>query len=267
MLLAMAPEKIEGRYPGEFEWEEPDLEVLFAEYSPEARAELNLILGQGGFAESPNFAYTEDYSQYKPRGHYTKNGILEAYFRTMMWFGRLHFAMGGSDTPNITDEQAEALGQYPAVEGEVTTRTGDDVARLLTPVALIINRIANDDAHVMASWRELFDPITWLIGVSDDLNFDDIVPVMDLVDWTGFPAWLSDDANLDAFMSESVNHLRGPRISGNSLFLGPSGNHEEPLPGFRLFGQRFTFDSLIHQMLSAPRLKNPPEARGNGVWA
>ena len=29
-----------------------------------------------------------DYSQFQPRGHYTKSAALKRYFRTMMWLGR-----------------------------------------------------------------------------------------------------------------------------------------------------------------------------------
>ena len=33
----------------------------------------------------------EEYSQYKPRGYYEGDEKLEAYFKTMMWYGRFHF--------------------------------------------------------------------------------------------------------------------------------------------------------------------------------
>ena len=35
--------------------------------------------------------FPEDYSQYKPRGHYTINSDLARYFKAMMWYGRRSF--------------------------------------------------------------------------------------------------------------------------------------------------------------------------------
>ncbi|MGD8415024.1 MAG: DUF3160 domain-containing protein, partial [Candidatus Latescibacterota bacterium] len=40
------------------------------------------------FAETPR---TVDFSQFVPRGHYTDDPMLEAYFRAMMWLGRTEF--------------------------------------------------------------------------------------------------------------------------------------------------------------------------------
>src|SRR5450631_2823061 len=33
-----------------------------------------------------------DWSQFRPRGHYVRNAALEAYFRAMMWMGRVDLA-------------------------------------------------------------------------------------------------------------------------------------------------------------------------------
>ncbi len=56
------------------------------------RDELALINAHEGFAKSPIFGYEEDYSQYVPRGHYTRNETLKKYFMAMMWYGRMMFA-------------------------------------------------------------------------------------------------------------------------------------------------------------------------------
>jgi len=56
-------------------------------------AEFSLVMAAKGFAKSPwlGSGKEEDYSQYRPRGHYTKNEDLKSYFRTMMWYGRMPF--------------------------------------------------------------------------------------------------------------------------------------------------------------------------------
>src|SRR6185503_13480355 len=35
----------------------------------------------------------EDFSQYKPRGHYSRTPELQHYFRSMMWLGRTDFRL------------------------------------------------------------------------------------------------------------------------------------------------------------------------------
>ncbi|MFW9918720.1 MAG: DUF3160 domain-containing protein, partial [Candidatus Thorarchaeota archaeon] len=37
--------------------------------------------------------YREDFTQYIPRGHYTRSETLTKYFLTMMWFGRIQFRL------------------------------------------------------------------------------------------------------------------------------------------------------------------------------
>ena len=58
-------------------------------------SELVLITDHDGFHYSPIFGNFSklDYSQFQPRGHYTKNDTLKAYFKTMMWYGWTIFTM------------------------------------------------------------------------------------------------------------------------------------------------------------------------------
>ncbi|MCK4689964.1 MAG: DUF3160 domain-containing protein, partial [Candidatus Marinimicrobia bacterium] len=72
-------------------------------------AELALIEAHEAYALSSLFdAYDEDYSQYKPRGHYTKTDSLEKYFKAMMWHGRQTFTLfdawyyGSAPRPDLT---------------------------------------------------------------------------------------------------------------------------------------------------------------------
>ena len=55
----------------------------------EVEAELALIEAHEGFGLSPIFRYKEDYSQYVPRGHYTRSEKLQNYFKAFMWHGRM----------------------------------------------------------------------------------------------------------------------------------------------------------------------------------
>ncbi len=243
-LLEMSPllVKKEDEYDRQIkEYVKPDKEKILSLYPKEIVDEINLILNAEGFKKSPNFDYKEDYSQYKPRGHYTKNGILSSYFQTMMWFGRLHFyiSIGKKASVDMLDD--------PAVQ----------LSLKLTPVALLLTEINKEDPSLHNLWRILFDPITALIGMSDDLSFYDLIPFRDKFNLDGFPEWVEDDENIIAAINEASDKLRSPLISGNSVFSAPSesdgdGTPKQPL-GWRLFGQRFTYDSFIHQQLSPPR--------------
>ncbi len=63
----------------------------------EVTQELELIKNEKGFSPSPIFFYNEDYSQYKPRGHYTRSEKLKNYFQTFMWYGRTSMLLKGSE--------------------------------------------------------------------------------------------------------------------------------------------------------------------------
>jgi len=221
-------------------YSEKDKEAVLQSYPADVRAEIALIDAAGGFQESrvlgeEGSAYKEDYSQYKPRGHYTKNGILSAYFRAMMWYGRIGFLMDGGR---------------------------------MSRAAIIVNDMVSKDDRLLASWSALFDPITALIGRSDDISFKDFLPF-----WkdkgagkADLAAWLSDSGKLQAFCDAASEGLRPPLIAGSSIYKGTGvDGGGKALVGWRLFGQRFTWDSYVHQKVSPPRLMSRDMVRGLDV--
>lgn len=184
-----------------------------AEVAPLVRAELELINAHAGLAGSPIFASSkmiEDYSQYVPRGHYTRSEALKRYFRTMMWLGRM----------NLRVKEASE------------TRTAALVTRLLT-----------GNAEAQKLWARLYDPTTRLIGASDDLNFRQYAATLQSVTG-GNIRQLADPGELAAFQA-ALAKLPPPRV--NSVFVvakpgeGVDVRQRETL-GFRLMGQRFTLD-------------------------
>lgn len=65
---------------------EIDYKSLYKDYPQDVQQELALINAAALDAvDSPVLGYKEDYTQFKPRGHYTKNERLKSYFRAMMW--------------------------------------------------------------------------------------------------------------------------------------------------------------------------------------
>ena len=115
-----------------------------------AEQELSLISAHQGVALSPIMEASplrgsgirgEDYSQYTPRGHYTRNEVFERFFRTMTWYGRMAFAL-----PDQEDTK-QAL--------------------------LIIEALSQAGGEGMKLWEKIYEPTVFFAGRTDDLDVYD----------------------------------------------------------------------------------------------
>ena len=190
-------------------------------------AELAKIDAAVGIEPSPLFPgleFGEDYTQYIPRGHYTLSEELEAYFRSMMWYGRMTFRLKTKD-PDV---------------GRAETR-----AALLLVQAMQNAQV--DGKPVLANWRDLYDPTAFLVGRSDDLTAFQYLDVITAV-YGENPSLstISDESRLDLFI-EAANELPPPRILG--LVISENDDVEEATKGFRFMGQRFVPDAYIMREL------------------
>lgn len=170
--------------------------------------------------------YQEDFSQYKPRGHYTTDERLSNYFRGMMWLGRITFL-------------------------------AKDDASLTT--SLLVLKALNESGE-LEIWRGVADFITFLIGDEDNFGPNQYLPLAELIFGTGIPTdGLGDATLLEAFRQE-LYKLPAPKISNVKTDDDVT---EEELPdltrGFRFFGQRFTFDAYVLQNLVNPYVKENSE--------
>ncbi|WP_049784683.1 DUF3160 domain-containing protein [Sediminispirochaeta smaragdinae] len=254
-LIALAPTTSQGDQEGPpgsqiTVYEKKDQEQVLSTYPEEVQSEVSLILAAAGPQISPNFHYNEDYTQYKPRGHYTKNGVLEAYFRTMMWFGRLHMYISTGNDPVI---------------GPAPQDSAEDLSLQHLPMVAIIETITASHQDIYDAWKALFYPVTDLIGASDDLSFKEIMPFFDSLKISDLVVWIDDVNQLKAAIRDANETLKAPLISGNSVFEAPSSEGRKQPLGWRLFGQRFTYDSYIHQQVSPPRLMSRDIVRGLDV--
>jgi hypothetical protein len=205
-----------------------------------AQAELDLVMAHGGISSSPLFPalpFGEDYSQYKPRGHYTRSADLEAYFRCMMWYGRMTFRLIEPDDPDGREETRRAL--------------------------LIVQALAADP-EATALWQTIYEPTVFFVGRSDDLLYSEYQGVMLRV-YGGLPdpAAIADEEKLTGFMQEA-QELRPPRILGIVVLAGPEVEQTKMTKGFRFMGQRFIPDSYMLGQLVYDKVgyKAPPDRRG-----
>ncbi len=160
--------------------------------------------------------YNEDFSQYRPRGHYADDPQLEQYFRGMMWISRITF------------------------------QANDDASTL---TALMLLRVLRKGDY--AAWQRTHETLTFLIGPIDDLGPIEYGALADKIYGSDLsPKSLQDSTKLASFRAE-VAKLPGPRVNGLVL---PQ-DTKDPVNvgrGFRFMGQRFTFDAYVMQQLIYP---------------
>lgn len=247
-IMETAPLKFEtGNYYEPIQYQdrsEEDILNTLSNYPDAVKNDYELVMNAMPGKEAI-FGEDEDFTQYKPRGHYTKNKLLETYFRATMWYGHLHFTI---TKPRENQPTPEEILQKEAV------------------ITLVVDTIQKD-GDLYIKWANLFNPITTLIGMSDDLSFDDICPLWKDQNVTDYSEWASNRDNIVEFMSLCTERLRPPAISGQSVFEQYFEIDEETgLPtvpmGWRMFGQRFTYDSLVHEKVSPPRLLPRDIVRG-----
>lgn len=205
-----------------------------AEVEDKVEAELELIMAHSGIAESPIFGTEEDYSQYVPRGHYTRNETFERYFRAMMWLGRMPFLLRPGDTPEATEE-------------------GRQLTRQAILIVDALQHATVGDESALTVWERIYLPTAFFVGSTDDLSVYDYAQLMADIYGDSFkPSDLEDVKSLDHFI-ESALHLRPPRIVSS-----PVDDREDEsvvTEGFRFMGQRFVFDSYIFQQLVYDRVR------------
>lgn len=195
--------------------------VLSNEVENIVNEELKLIQNAAGLASSPIFGYVEDYSQYKPRGHYTRNELLQKYFRTMMWYGRMTFRLKPE-------------------KGEENKKGREETKR-----ALLILEAAKE--HI-EEWEKISSPIIFYVGKSDDLTLPEYLKIK-LYTFPGEEAIdvALDNTKLEKFIEVALNY-RMPRIlSGLAWDIQEVGVVTK---GLRFFGQKFIPDSYIFQNLT-----------------
>ncbi|HID85840.1 MAG TPA: DUF3160 domain-containing protein, partial [Anaerolineae bacterium] len=198
--------------------------------------ELALIEEHAGFADSPIFGYREDYSQYVPRGHYTRNETFERYFKAMMWYGRLMFRL----RPGRDEEAIE--------KGREETRQ-----------AILIVLALQKDREALAAWERIYEPTVFFVGRTDDLTVYDYSQAMrEVYGETLALGDLEDDARLDDFIARAMT-LRPPKIV--SSYVTDQERPEEVTKGFRFMGQRFIPDSYIFQQLVYDKVGTAQEPR------
>ena len=180
------------------------------------KEELELIEKAEGIDVSPLTDDYEDYSQYKPRGYYEGDELLEKYFKAMMWYGRRNFRQ--------------------------TEQTQNKCAVLL---------VCNMNECALEDWRAIYTISSFFAGESDDNGYYEYMPIISEIygEKINYEKLVSEEASYEQFCKLAAN-LPAPQI--NSEVFEDDGAATDKLSmskGYRLMGQRFSIDEAIFTKL------------------
>jgi hypothetical protein len=188
-----------------------------------ARIELELIANHEGFKIGSIFPYLVDYSQFVPRGHYTRSESLQRFFRVMMWYGLTPFALRTNE--GRTDE---AIRQS-----------------LLLVRSLYRSRLDGD-------WATIYEPTSFYVGSADDVTPAEWKVAMEQAFGAGADvAAFADPVRFEAFVA-AAQKLRPARIQTRTRIQPNQPKVPDPSIQLRFMGQRYIPDSEILQRLSIP---------------
>jgi len=194
--------------------------------------------------------YCEDYSQYVPRGHYTRSEKLKRYFTAMMWYGRMAFLLKGGNVSECSDVETPLLTEEDA---KIATIQASLLSSELPTV-----EVGNTTAQEL--WTRMYSVTAFFVGAADDLTPYDYQEAIAEVFGSDFDATeLADDENIQILKAELAN-LPSPEIYGGSgvCVIYPPITREKlqeclsKTKGLRFMGQRFIPDSYMFQQLVSP---------------
>lgn len=207
----------------------------------DVEAELKRITAHKQRQPSPVMGFKLDYTQFVPRGHYTKSAKLKRYFKVMMWYGLMPF-------PLPKPGQKAATG------------------RLATLQALLIVRALRTAKHkgkpALDLWEKIYEPTAFFVGVADDYTPRDYAKIVERV-YGRDPTLdgMADRANLRRFVA-AAKTLPPPKVAQFVIGDGISGSRQ-----FRFMGQRFIPDSRILQELTHPKVEKRFFPSGLDIFA
>jgi hypothetical protein len=186
--------------------------------------------------------YCEDYSQYVPRGHYTRSDILKSYFKAMMWYGRMAFLLKGGNDALISEQDAQiATIQASLISTEL-------------PNVKVADYSAKD------IWDRIYAVTSFFVGTADDLTPYEYLTAIQKVFGLEFAAnQLADETKMLELKAE-LAAMRNPEIYGGSgvCVIYPPVTKDKlyeclsATKGMRFMGQRFVPDSYMFQNLVSP---------------
>lgn len=194
-----------------------------AEAESMIQTEMDLIETHEGFNTGAIFPYEIDYSQFVPRGHYTRSETLQKFFRTMMWYGLMPFALKSN-----TGRADETIRQS-----------------LLLTNSLFRTKLTSD-------WETIYEPTSFYVGAADDITPAEWKKLSDSVFGENSRQTAFADAQKFESFVEAAKKLRTAKIQNTRFMEQGKTVAPDSAVQFRFMGQRYIPDSEILQKLSVP---------------
>ncbi len=191
------------------------LATIPASISETVTFEVDHINDAAGIDVSALTGAYEDYSQYKVRGYYADSSELQAYFKAMMWFGRMNFAQA--------DESLDRS-------------------------ALLMTLAVGGTAEEL--WSEIYSVTAFFAGASDDYSYYEYRQLIERA-YGKLPTMGELMGNQEGWQTfhRLTAALPAPKI--NSVPADDAaGDANSQNKGFRFMGQRFTLDAAIFDRLT-----------------
>jgi len=184
-------------------------------------AEVRAVLAAEGMEQSPLFGKyapgkPADYTQFKPRSHYTANDTLGGYFRAMMYLGRTGYELTGD----------EALGDAALA-------------------ALAMARTSSDGTRPIDTWSAIMEITGFFAGQSDDITYTEFRAwIAETLGSAALDPATAIAGETTAKLADQLTKLRPPQIVSN-VHTDLESSPDSAPPAFRIFGQRFTWDARV----------------------
>jgi hypothetical protein len=190
---------------------------------PQAKQEKALIDAHTASDEtSPILGSNVDYSIFTPRGHYTRTPQLTRFFLGMSVLGQLSACL--PDTYKC-----------PGIEP--------------TRIGILASRALDSSSDLIALWRQIYEPTSFLVGVADDYTPLDVQKAAEAT-----PAGGLDNAK--AFASDAaVNAVVRALVKARPVKINPE------RASIRLMGTRFVLDSYLLDQLVYPNVGTAAKPR------
>lgn len=164
-------------------------------------------VSQEGVTKSVISGRDVDFSQLKPRGHYTRSEELKKYFSGTMYFGQVGLFIENDGKP---DEDSILQG-------------------------LLLTHSIYKNPEILKTWEDLVEPIDFLVESADDLSIREYARTLYGVYGKDFDInKLDDEKNLSSAY-KVLSDYPDPQVAG---FMGKS---------FRFMPQRAVMDSVLMQ--------------------
>jgi hypothetical protein len=212
-----------------------------------------------GTGPLPGFGRSEDFTEYRPEGHYTRSAKLQRYYLATTWLGRVRLLLQGEAGPARTEDRFPVS----AKEARQQTQAAALLAGALATAVLPDGRKARD------VWERIYIVTSFYTGLSEDLGPQQYLTAVQTVCGSALNvAELVNADKLHAVRLELAKMLPTSETvkSGTDRVSKRASSPEEiltqldPEAGFLFFGRRASPDAYLFGRLVYPALGPPTRA-------